>query len=144
QHVESGVQIHVEHAREGGVIGLCNGSAAGETADGVHQHVKSLEVAHDLFHNSVRAFMARNIGRDGGEIRTAKFIPLIFPCGPNYDGPCIEKCLSHMVSQTAVGTGYKDNRVFHVSAPKLINCNSDSVGDKKMRCKAVAIGARGS
>jgi hypothetical protein len=36
-----------------------------------------------------------------------------------------------MGSQTAVGTGYKDNRVFHVSAPKLINCNSDSAGDNK-------------
>jgi hypothetical protein len=47
QDVERAREIHVEHALEGGVVGVGNGLASGESADRVGEHVDLAEAGDD-------------------------------------------------------------------------------------------------
>jgi len=68
QNVKHAIQIEVEHALEGRVVGLSDRLATSETADSVRQHIKLSATRHNLIHQGFGALTSRNLRRQSYEV----------------------------------------------------------------------------
>src|SRR5450631_1049325 len=113
QDVERAVDVHVEHALEGGVVSLGDGLASGESADQVRQDV-DLSEAGD---NCVGGFLGggKTTERDGerGEIRVIEVGLLDFRGETDHGETGVQQGFRDVRSEAAVGSDDEGSFSWH-------------------------------
>ena len=91
QNVKRAVEVHVEHALEGGVVGVGDGLASGKAADQVGQDVDLSEAGDDRVGGFFRGVEAVERGGKRGEVGWLKSDCRIFGARPTTAKPASSK-----------------------------------------------------
>ena len=105
ENVKGAVQIHIEHALEGGVIGLGHRLAAGETADQMGQHIDFSEARDHAGNRFLRPVQAVERGRKRDEICVVEVGLLDSRCDSGDRETGIQQGFRDVSAEAAVGSG---------------------------------------
>jgi hypothetical protein len=111
--VEGAVEIHIEHALEGGVVSVGDTLASGKAADQVSEDVNVSEAGDDRVGCPLRSGEAIERGRKRGEVWAFEVGLLDFRREADYGETCIQQGLRDGYSEAAVGAGNEGSFSWH-------------------------------
>src|ERR1019366_6486894 len=113
QHVEGAVEIHVEHALEGGVVGVGDSLASGEAADQVGQNVDPSEAADHRVGCLLGGRETVERGGECGEVWVVE-VGLLNSRGETDHGETgFQQGFRHVHSEATVGSGDEGSFFWH-------------------------------